>query len=116
MLNSFAGYNHSSGIATEITGVEMTENAEHTGRGNQNEISTALKVNVSENETISLKNMVLVKNAATQPSDVKEIIIYSTGSLDTLDTRTLKQATLPGKAPLSKKSAKIRLLGNCSRG
>ena len=116
LLNSFAGCNHSSGMATEITGVEIIENTEYTGRGNQNEILTALKINVSENETISLKNMVLVKNAATRPSDVKEIKIYSTGSLDTLDTRTLASATLLGKATLSKKNTRIRLSGDLQPG
>lgn len=116
LLNSFSGCNSSTGPATEITGVEMTENTEYTGRGNQNEVLIALKVNVKENETISLKNIVLVKNAATQPSDLKEIKIYSTGSLDTLNTRTLEQATLLGKAPLSKKSTKIRLSGDLQPG
>lgn len=116
LLNSFGGCNNSTSPAKEIAGIKVTENAEYTGRGNQNEVLITVKINVKENESVSLKNIVLVKNATTQPTDVKEIKIYSTGSLDTLDTRTLEQATLLGKAPLSKKNTKIRLSGYLQPG
>lgn len=112
----FTGCNNSAAPATEIAGVEAVENTEYTGRGNRNEILIALKVNVKENNTVSLKNIVLDKNAATRPSDVKEIRIYSTGPLDTLDTVTLEQATLLGKAPLSERSTGVRLSGDLQPG
>lgn len=84
LLNSFGGCNNSISAAKEIVGMEVTENTEYTGRGNQNEVLITVKINVKENEPVSLKNIVLVKNATTHPTDVKEIKIYSTGSLDTL--------------------------------
>lgn len=96
--------------------MEVTENTEYTGRGNQNEVLITVKINVKENETVSLKNIILVKNATTQPTDVKEIKIYSTGSRDTLDTRTLATATLLGKTSQLKDNNKIRLSGNLQPG
>jgi sialidase-1 len=116
LLNSFGGCDNSTSSAKGIAGMEVTENTEYTGRGNQNEVLITVKINVKENETVSLKNIILVKNATTQPTDVKEIKIYSTGSRDTLDTRTLATATLLGKTSQLKDNNKIRLSGNLQPG
>ena len=112
LMCSIAGCNRTSAPTTEIAGAKTTENSEYTGRGNQTELLLALMIDLNENDTISLKDITLIKDAATQRSDVKAIKVYYTGQLDTLDTRTLHDALLLGKGSLSKKKTKIALSGD----
>lgn len=116
LMCSIAGCNRTSAPTTEIAGAKTTENSEYTGRGNQNELLLALMIDLNENDTISLKDITLIKDAATQRSDVKAIKVYYTGQLDTLDTRTLHDALLLGKGSLSKKKTKIALSGDLKPG
>lgn len=112
----FLSCNNSTKEATEIAGVEITQNAEFTGRGNQNEVLARLAINVNDSSALSLKNMVLIKKDGTQTDDVKEIKIYATGVVDTLDNRTLDSAIALGKAPLSKNNTKINISGELNPG
>ena len=116
LMCSIAGCNRTPAPTTEIAGAKTTENSEYTGRGNQNELLLALMIDLNENDTISLKDITLIKDAATQRSDVKAIKVYYTGQLDTLDTRTLHDALLLGKGSLSKKKTKIALSGDLKPG
>lgn len=116
MIITFTGCNQPGEMAAEITGVAVTENREYTGRGNQNEVLCRVKINVREHESISLKNMVLVKSASTQFGDVKSIKIFSTDSLHATDAKSLASATMIGRGSLSKKRNKIRLSGDLHEG
>lgn len=115
-INLFSGCRNSIKDATEIEDVEVSENTEYTGRGNQDELLQGLTINVKENETIDLKNIVFTKSADTETSDVTKINVYSTGSLDTLDSRNPSLSVLLGSTTLSKKNTTCPLRGKLNPG
>ncbi len=102
-LPDLSGHNHVADMVNfniggaEILSVMLTQDTRLTGRGNPNEV--LLKAAVSfggENEAIALQSMNLNLEGTTDITDIKEIKVYSTGTVNAFDGRTLEGASLLG--------------------
>ena len=81
----------------QILNVTLTQDTRKTGRGNPNDV--LLKAAVSyggDNAMVDLQSMSLNLEGTTEISDVEQIKVYSTGTVNAFDWRTLQGATLIG--------------------
>ena len=91
--------NHNVGTAAEILDVTLTQETRLTGRGNPNDV--ILKAAVSfggDNTSVLLENLTLNLDGTTDRNDIEKIKVYSTGTVNAFDWRTLQGATLIGSA------------------
>ena len=102
-LADLSGHGHEASLVnfsfggTEILNVNLTQETRMTGRGNPNEILLKAAVNYGgENATVALQSMLLNLEGTTDLADIEEVKVYSTGSVNAFDWRTLQGATLLG--------------------
>ncbi|MBO7616078.1 MAG: exo-alpha-sialidase [Bacteroidales bacterium] len=102
-LADLSGHGHNGTMVNfsfggaEILNVTLTQDTRKTGRGNPNDV--LLKAAVSyggDNAMVDLQFMSLNLEGTTEISDVEQIKVYSTGTVNAFDWRTLQGATLIG--------------------
>ena len=102
-LADLSGHGHNGTMVNfsfggaEILNVTLTQDTRKTGRGNPNDV--LLKAAVSyggDNAMVDLQSMSLNLEGTTEISDVEQIKVYSTGTVNAFDWRTLQGATLIG--------------------
>ena len=102
-LADLSGHGHNGTMVNfsfggaEILNVTLTQDTRKTGRGNPNDV--LLKAAVSyggDNAMVDLQSMSLNLEGTTEISDIEQIKVYSTGTVNAFDWRTLQGATLIG--------------------
>ena len=102
-LADLSGHGHNGTMVNfsfggaEILNVTLSQDTRKTGRGNPNDV--LLKAAVSyggDNAMVDLQSMSLNLEGTTEISDVEQIKVYSTGTVNAFDWRTLQGATLIG--------------------
>lgn len=90
-------------LKAQITNASLTQETRMTGRGNPNEVLQKVAVVYGgTNASTSLQSLVLDLEGTTSLDDVEEVKVYSTGTVNTFDWRTLAGAELIGTiAPAS---------------
>ena len=103
ILADLSGHGHEGQMmnfnfgGAEILDVTLTQDTRKTGRGNENDV--LLKAAVSyggDNAVVELQSMVLNLEGTTNLEDMKEIKVYSSGSVNAFDERHPETATLLG--------------------
>ena len=94
----------------ENTTLTVTQDANFTGRGNDNEEILRLTVTPGGTSTLGLKELVMNMNGTTDINDVDSIKIYTTGAASRFDPRK-PAGTLIGKAAPSEANITIPLTG-----
>lgn len=103
MLADLSGLGHDAQMVNfsfggaEILNVTLTQDTCKAGRGNENDV--ILKAAVSfggDNAIVGLQSMVLNLEGTTDLNDVREIKVYSTGTVNSFDERHPQNATLLG--------------------
>ena len=83
----------------EILDVTLTQETRKTGRGNPNDVILKAAVNCGgDNASIMMSEMILNLEGTTDLNDIERIKVYSTGTVNAFDERTLQGATLLGSA------------------
>ena len=83
----------------EILDVTLTQDTRKTGRGNPNDVILRAAVNFGgDNASIMMSEMILNLEGTTDLNDIEKVKVYSTGSVNAFDERTLQGATLLGSA------------------
>ena len=83
----------------EILDVTLTQETRKTGRGNPNDVILKAAVNFGgDNASVMLSELILNLEGTTDLNDIERIKVYSTGSVNAFDERTLQGATLLGSA------------------
>jgi hypothetical protein len=101
----------------EILNVTLTQDTRKTGRGNQNDV--LLKAAVSyggDNAMVDLQSMVLNLDGTTDYSDIEEIKVYTTGTVNVFDERNPQNATLLGSVNPASGDLTCNLEGNLASG
>ena len=101
----------------EILNVTLTQDTRKTGRGNQNDV--LLKAAVSyggDNAVVDLQSMVLNLDGTTDYSDIEEIKVYSTGTVNVFDERNPQNVTLLGSVNPASGDLTCNLEGNFTSG
>ena len=82
-----------------ILDVTLTQDTRKTGRGNQNDVILKAAVNFGgDNASVIMGEMILNLEGTTDLNDIEKVKVYSTGSVNAFDERTLQGATLLGSA------------------
>ena len=86
-----------------ILDVTLTQETRKTGRGNPNDVILKAAVNCGgDNASIMLQELIINLEGTTDLNDIERIKVYSTGTVNAFDERTLQGATLIGSAtPIS---------------
>ena len=101
----------------QILNVTLTQDARLTGRGNPNDV--ILKAAVAyggDNAVVALQSLTLNLEGTTNLSDIQEIKVYSTGTVNSFDHRHLQGATLIGTANPAAGDIVCNLQGNLVSG
>ncbi len=101
----------------EILNVTLTQDTRLTGRSNPNEV--LLKAAVSfggDNAVVGLQSMVLNLEGTTDLGDIREIKVYSTGTVNAFDERHPENATLLGSIEPASGDLTCNLEGNLISG
>ena len=123
MLADLSGHGHNAQMVNfnfgdaEILNVTLTQDTRMTGRGNTNDV--LLKAAVSfggDNAVVGLQSMVLNLGGTTDLSDIKEVKVYSTGSVNAFDERHPDNATLLGSIEPAAGDLICNLQGNLVSG
>ena len=123
MLADLSGQGHDAQMVNfnfggaEILNVTLTQDTRKAGRGNANDV--LLKAAVSfggENALVGLQSMVLNLEGTTDLSDVREIKVYSTGTVNAFDERHPQNATLLGSIEPASSDLTCNLEGNLFTG
>ena len=81
----------------EILDVTLTQETRKTGRGNPNDVILKAAVNFGgDNASIMMWDIILNLEGTTDLNDIERIKVYSTGTVNAFDERTLQGATLIG--------------------
>ena len=122
-LADLSGHGHNGQMVNfnfggaEILNVTLTQDTRKAGRGNANDV--LLKAAVSfggENALVGLQSMVLNLEGTTDLSDVREIKVYSTGTVNAFDERHPQNATLLGSIEPASSDLTCNLGGNLFTG
>ena len=103
--------------AANILNVTLTQDTRLTGRGNPNDV--LLKAAVSyggDNAVVGLQSMVLNLDGTTDLNDVREIKVFSTGTVNAFDERHPQNATLLGSMEPASGDLTCDLEGNLVSG
>ncbi len=123
MLADISGHGHNAQMVNfnfggaEILNVTLTQDTRKAGRGNANDV--LLKAAVSfggDNAVAALQSLVLNLEGTTDLSDVKEIKVYSTGTVNAFDERRPQSATLLGSIEPASGDLTCNLEGNLFTG
>lgn len=123
MLADLSGHGHDAQMVNfnfggaEILNVTLTQDTRKAGRGNANDV--LLKAAVSfggENALVGLQSMVLNLEGTTDLSDLREIKVYSTGTVNAFDERHPQNATLLGSIEPASSDLTCNLEGNLFTG
>ena len=83
----------------EILDVTLTQETRKTGRGNPNDVILKAAVNFGgDNASSMMWDIILNLEGTTDLDDIERIKVYSTGTVNAFDERTLQGATLIGSA------------------
>ena len=103
-LPDLSGHGHDANLVNfvfggaEILDVTLTQDTRLTGRGNLNEVLLKAAVTYGgDNATTALESLLLNLEGTTDLGDIEGVSVYSTGSVNTFDPRTLQGATLLGR-------------------
>ena len=122
-LADLSGHGHNGQMVNfnfggaEILNVTLTQDTRMTGRVNQNDV--LLKAAVSfggDNAVVGLQSMTLNLEGTTDLEDVKEVKVYSTGSVNAFDERNPQNATLLGSVDPASGDLTCNLEGNIVSG
>ena len=104
-LADLSGHGHEASLVNfafggeGILNVGLTQETRMTGRGNPNDVILKAAVNYGgNNASVALQSMLLNMEGTTDLGDIEEVKVYSTGSVNAFDWRTLQGATLLGNA------------------
>ena len=123
MLADLSGHGHDGQMVNfsfggaEILNVTLTQDTRKTGRGNANDV--LLKAAVSfggDNAVVGLQSVVLNLEGTTNLDDIKEVKVYSTGSINSFDERHPENATLLGSIESASGDLTCNLEGNLVSG
>ena len=123
ILHDISGHGHNAQMVNfnfggaEILNVTLTQDTRKAGRGNANDV--LLKAAVSfggDNAVVALQSLVLNLEGTTDLSDVKEIKVYSTGTVNAFDERNPQNATLLGSIEPASGDLICNLEGNLFTG
>ncbi len=123
MLADLSGHGHNAQMVNfnfggaEILNVTLTQDTRKTGRGNANDV--LLKAAVSfggDNAVVDLQSVVLNLEGTTDLNDVREIKVYSTGTVNAFDERHPQNATLLGGTEPASGNLTCNLEGNLVSG
>ena len=123
MLADLSGHGHNAQMVNfnfggaEILNVTLTQDTRKTGRGNANDV--LLKAAVSfggDNAVVDLQSVVLNLEGTTDLNDVREIKVYSTGTVNAFDERHPQNATLLGSIEPASGDLTCNLEGNLFTG
>ena len=101
----------------QILNVTLTQDTRKAGRGNLNDV--LLKAAVSyggDNAMVALQSMVLNLDGTTDLNDVREIKVYSTGTVNNFDERNPQNAMLLGNVTPASGDFICNLQGNLTSG
>ena len=122
-LADLSGHGHTADLINfvfggqQILNVTLTQDTRLTGRGNPNEV--ILKAAVAyggDNAVVTLESLVLNLGGTTNLSDIQDVKVYSTGSVNAFDNRHLQGATLLGTANPASGDIVCNLQGNLNSG
>jgi len=122
-LADLSGHGHDAEMVNfnfggaEILNVTLTQDTRMTGRGNPNDV--LLKAAVSfggDNAVVGLQSITLNLDGTTDLNDIREIKVYSTGSINTFDERHPENATLLGSIEPASGDLTCNLEGNLVSG
>lgn len=123
MLADLSGHGHNAQMVNfnfggaEILNVTLTQDTRKTGRGNPNDV--LLKAAVSfggDNAVVDLQSVVLNLEGTTDLNDIREIKVYSTGTVNAFDERHPQNATLLGSIEPASGDLTCNLEGNLFTG
>ena len=123
LLSDLSGHGHAGQMVNfsfggaEILNVTLTQNTRKTGRGNANDV--LLKTAVSfggDNAVVALQSLTLNLEGTTNLDDVREIKVYSTGTVNAFDERYPQNATLLGSIEPASGDLTCNLEGNLFTG
>ena len=104
-LADISGHGHEATMVNftfgglEILNVGLTQETRMTGRGNPNDVLLKAAVTYGgDDATVALQSMMLNLDGTTDLTDLEEIKVFSTGSVNAFDWRNLQGATLLGNA------------------
>ena len=101
----------------QILNVTLTQDTRKAGRGNLNDV--LLKAAVSyggDNAMVDLQSLVLNLEGTTDLNDVREIKVYSTGTVNSFDERHPQNATLLGNVTAASGDFSCNLQGSLVSG
>ena len=122
-LADLSGHGHNGQMVNfnfggaEILGVTLTQDTRKAGRGNADDV--LLKAAVSyggDNAVVDLQSVVLNLEGTTDINDVREIKVYSTGTVNAFDERHPQNATLLGSVEPASGDLTCNLEGNLFTG
>lgn len=122
-LADISGHGHTADLVNfvfggqQILNVTLTQDTRLTGRGNPNE--TILKAAVAyggDNAVVTLQSLTLNLEGTTNMSDIQEVKVYSTGTVNSFDNRHLEGATLLGSVNPASGDIVCNLQGNLVSG
>ena len=123
MLADLSGHDHNGQMVNftfggaEILNVTLTQDTRKTGRGNANDVLLKSAVSFGGNNSVfALQSLVLNLEGTTDLSDVKEIKVYSTGTINAFDERNPQNATLLGSIESASGDLTCNLQGNLVSG
>ena len=123
LLADLSGHGHAGQMVNfsfggaEILNVTLTQDTRKTGRGNANDV--LLKAAVSfggDNAVVALQSLTLNLEGTTNLNDVREIKVYSTGTVNAFDERHPQNATLLGSVEPASGDLTCNLEGNLFTG
>ena len=123
MLADLSGHGHEGQMVNfnfggaQILNVTLTQDTRKAGRGNANDV--LLKAAVSyggDNAVVALQSVVLNLEGTTDLTDIEEIKVYSTGSVNSFDERNPQNATLLGSVVPVSGDLTCNLQGNLTSG
>ena len=101
----------------QILNVTLTQDTRLTGRGNANDVILKSAVAYGgNNAVVALQSLKLNLEGTSNLSDIQEIKVYSTGTVNSFDHRHLQGATLIGTANPSTGDIVCNLQGNLVSG
>ena len=123
LLADLSGHGHNGQMVNfnfggaEILNVTLTQDTRKSGRNNQNDV--LLKAAVSyggDNAMVDLQSMTLNLEGTTDLEDIKEVKVYSTGSINAFDERNPQNASLLGSVEPASGDLTCNLEGNLVSG
>ena len=101
----------------QILNVTLNQDTRKTGRGNNNDVMLKAAVAFGgDNAVVGLQSMTLNLEGTTDLSDIEEVKVYSTGSVNSFDERHPQNATLLGSVSPASGDLTCPLQGNLMSG